>query len=253
MTILDEARSKLPEGAHLLLLGEYGSSAHGVSTAISDQDFIGVAVEPKAAVLGLESYEHTLLGKNDQNARTAAGADEGKIFSLKKFARLVEKGNTDVMAALFLPGYIARSEAGQLLIDSRDIFVSHEAMVRFGMHLTTERRRMNGDIKVKVLRPELIEKYGYDTKAAYQAVKLGFHGLSIGRHQTMRIPFPQEEAEFILKIRAGEVTREEVDSFLNDAIEEINSIQPSAKLPERPDRVRLNSLLAEIYSMTVLS
>lgn len=251
-TILDEAKTKMPDGAHLLLLGEYGSSAHGVSTAVSDQDFIGVAAEPQNVILGLESYEHTLLGKTNPSERTAAGTDEGKIFSLKKFTKLVEGGNTDVMASLFLPDYLEISEAGKFLVENRDAFVSHAAMFRFGMHLTTERRRMNGDAKVKVLRPELIAEFGFDNKAAYQAVKLGFHGLSLARNHVMEIPFGDEQARFIKNIRAGKVSREEIDKFLDDTIEELNATQPSAKLPERPDRDRVNSMLAKIYRMTVL-
>lgn len=248
MTILDEAFSKIPTGAHLALLGEYGSAAHGVNMDTSDHDFTGVAVEPKNAIYGLESYEHTLLGKDNQNARTAAEADEGKVFGLKKWTRLIEAGNTDVMASLFLPSYLHISEVGEILLENRSLFVSHQAIQRFAGHLSTERRRMNGgDAKVKVLRPDLIEQYGFDTKAAYQAVKLGFHGLRIAREGVMSIPFPREERDYILNVRLGKTKIEDIDEFLDETILELDSIQPSEKLPDRPDREKINSLLERIY------
>lgn len=249
MTILDEALAKLPRGAELALLGEYGSSAHGVNTSISDYDFIGVAVEPPNVIYGLGNYEHTLLGKPDQNARTLAGADEGKVFALKKWARLAEGGNTDVMSLLFLPKYLHVSRAGELLLENRDLFISHQAILRFSGHLMTEKRRMNGDVKVKTIRPELIEQFGFDTKAAYQAVKLGYHGLRIAREQKMVIPFPDDERDFILMVRAGELSREMIDAHLESVMDILDGTEPSDNLPERPDREKINDLLEKIYKI----
>lgn len=250
MTILESTFEKLPAGANLLFLGEYGSSAHGVNTSDSDFDFIGVAVEPPSVFHGLDTYEHTLVGDSDTGSRTAAGAEEGKVFALKKFARLVEGGNTDVLASLFLPEYRFMSDAGNFLIQNRSLFVTLQAIKRFSGHLSTERRRMNGDIREKVLRPELIAEFGFDTKAAYQAVKLGFHGRRIARDKTMSIPFTGEERDFILAVRAGEITRKEIDEFLEDIVHELDVTEASDSLPERPDRVRINAVLREIYRMT---
>jgi len=248
--ILQEAFRKLPEGASLSILGEYGSSAHGTNVDASDYDFIGVAVEPINVVFGLEQYEHTLLGKENQNMKTPEGTDEGKVFALKKFARLISAGNTDVLSTLYLPKYAYISDVGQLLVDNRDAFVTHHATQRFAHHLMTEKRRMNGDAATKVLRPELIEQYGFDTKAAYQSSKLAFHGLRLAREQRMLIPLAEDERDFIKSIRRGELSREAIDAFLEDAIRELDSIQPSKALPETVDRERVNYILKYAYEMS---
>lgn len=250
-SILEQVDSKLPKDASLVLLGEYGSSAHDVMIDSSDFDYIGVAVEPSNAIFGLENYEHTVLKEKASGVASAANDEEGTIYSLKKFARLAEAGNTAIVSALYLPKYEVLTEVGEMLIAERNIFLSRSILKRFGGHLITERRRMNGDIREKVLRPALIEKFGFDTKAAYQAVKLGIHGRRFALLGTMEIPFTGEEKEFILAIRRGEIALSVIDEFLAQIIVQLDEqAKISTVLPENTDRSGINTLLQRAYKIT---
>lgn len=248
MKIIQKASERLPEGADLILLGEYGSTSHGVSTEDSDFDFIGVAVEPFSAVFGLESYEHTVLKDVAASEATAAGDEEGTIYALKKFLKLAEDGNTAIMSALYLPKYEVLTEAGEMLVNARGLFRSKRVLRRFASHLENERRRMVGELGAKVLRPQLVEKFGFDTKAAYQATKLAFHASRFAEVGELSIPFPENEIATILSIRSGEMKREEVNELLVEARTRIdNEAENSTTLPDRPDREKINELCAKIY------
>lgn len=251
ISILTQVAQKLPKEATLILLGEYGSSAHDVAISSSDFDYIGVAVEPESSTFGLTPYEHTVLKENSAGVPTAANEEEGTIYSLKKFAKLAQAGNTSIVSALYLPKYEVLTEVGAMLIAERDIFLSRSILKRFAGHLATERRRMNGDLKEKVLRPALIEQFGFDTKAAYQAVKLGFHGRRFALEGTMAIPFVGEEKEFILAVRAGEVPVATIDALLETIMLQLDEqSEISTTLPEASDAAAISALLHRVYMAT---
>lgn len=250
-SILEQAAEKLPKATELILLGEYGSSAHNVAIESSDFDYIGIAVEPAEAIFGLDTYEHTVLKEKGAGVASLANDEEGTIYSLQKFSRLAEAGNTAIVSALYLPKYEVLTELGQLLVDSRHLFLSRSILKRFAGHLSTERRRMNGDLTLKVLRPALIERFGFDTKAAYQAVKLGFHGRRFADTGSMEIPFAGEERDFILAVRRGEIAVEEIDSMLEVIVRHLDDqAANSIALPEEADRKAINALLRRIYELT---
>lgn len=248
MNVMAKAQAKLPSGANLMLLGEYGSTAHGVSLDNSDHDYLGVAVEPRTAIHGLDNYEHTILKDGAAGEATGAGETEGTVYGLQKFCRLAEQGNTAIMSLLYLPSYTVKNRFGELLLRNRELFRSREVLQRFAGHLTSEANRITGDKAQKVNRPELVAKYGYDTKAAYQAVKLAFHGRRFAREGELRIPFSPEEREYILSIRRGELTPEEILGFLREATSFLdNEAETSNLLPALAPREKINSLLEEIY------
>lgn len=247
-TILEKIKEKAPADIRLILLGEYGSSAHGVAIGGSDHDYMGIAIEPRRAVFGLDSYEHTVLKDGADGEATAADDSEGTVYALRKFVKLAEQGNTSIMSALYLPEYVVRDELGDYLVANRDLFRSRSVLKRFAGHLAREKRRMTGELAEKVLRPQLVEEFGFDTKAAYQAVKLGFHGRRFARDGELVIPFSKEEREYIIAVRTGKHTAEAVKDLLSETIEFLDfEAENSAILPEIPDRGKLNELLRELY------
>ena len=250
-TIVTKAEEKMPADATLILLGEYGSSAHGVAVGTSDYDFIGIAVEPKRVTLGMDNYEHTVIKDAAVGVATAADEEEGTIYALRKFVKLAEAGNTAMMSALYLPKYTVLTPAGELFVQNRDLFLSRSVLKRFAGHLATERKRMKGELKEKVLRPALVEQFGFDTKAAYQAMKLGFHGRRFAKEGVLDIPFPTDEIELILRTRRGELSVEDVDLILGELLEFIDEqAETSELLPETPDHEKLNALCLELYALT---
>lgn len=247
-SIFDKLRDKAPQDIRLILLGEYGSSAHGVAIGSSDHDFMGIAIEPKRTVFGLDLFEQAVLKPGGPGDATPADDDEGTVYALRKFVKLAEQGNTAIMSALYLPHYAFKDELGEYLISQRELFRSRSVLQRFAGHLMREKRRMTGELAEKVLRPELVGKFGFDTKAAYQAVKLGFHGRRFASDGELVIPFPKYERDYIIAVRTGQVELEAVQELLTEIITFLDSeAENSTFLPERPDREALNNLLRELY------
>ena len=256
MSTLNKFQQILPEGVEVILLGEYGSTAHGVALDASDHDYVGIGVEPKRMMLGMDyvgynRWDNSVLKDNGMSSRSEAGSEEGTVHSLRKFFKLAYEGNTAILSTLYLPNYVHMSPIGEHLMANRDVFLSRRALWKFGGHLVHERDRMIGTKREKVLRPDLVEKYGYDTKAAYQAIKLAYHGLRYARESRLMIPFAPEEREFILAVRRGEVAHAEVVSFLNSALEVLNhEAENSTSLVDSADEQKINALLIELYELS---
>lgn len=255
MNAFEKFQNAVPQDVEIILLGEYGSTAYGLALDASDHDYVGVGIEPKNMVLGMDfvgsrHWDNTVIKDNGQNSRSEAGSIEGTVHALRKFFKLSRDGNTAILSTLYLPRYEHVSDLGAHLLKNRDLFLSRRALFRFGAHLTHERDRMRGTMTEKVLRPELVKLHGYDTKAAYQALKLAYHGLHYARNAELVIPFPKAESEFILAVRRGEVPFEEVVQFLDETIETLNyEFENSTVLPEFANNEALDELLIEMYEM----
>ena len=63
--------------------------------------------------------------------------------------------------------------------------------------------RLIGERSRNVARPELVEKYGYDTKFAMQAVRLGFQGREYLRYAELSLPMAKDELEYLKALRDG--------------------------------------------------
>jgi hypothetical protein len=109
-----------------ILVGYRGSIAHGMylpntdPNSIDDKDAMGVCVMPLDYYLGAGSHE---MSRGVQEIKQ----DEWDVvaYELRKFVSLLVKGNPNVLSMLWLDEnmYIKRTEAGQMLIDNRGLFV----------------------------------------------------------------------------------------------------------------------------------
>lgn len=230
-----------------ILLFEYGSQAYGVSTKSSDHDLMGILVEPKEYVLGLKRFDQYQTSKTERS--TAEDTDE-TIYGLRKWAALAAKGNPTVQLGLFASSYEVKTEAGQLLLDNRDAFLSKEAGRRYLGYMQSQVLALTGQKNKRTNRPELIEQFGIDTKFAYHAVRLGLQGCELMREGQIHLPMKDHNVRYLQSVRSGQVSLpallgriSRIEGILLDEIEK-------SSLPDVSDYDRVNTLLAEIYETT---
>ena len=89
---------------------------------------------------------------------------------------------------LWLPEHIHKTDWAQSLIRLREAFVSRASGARFLGYLVAQKLKMKGERAHTVNRPELVAKYGYDTKFAMHALRLGYEGIEMMTHGRLTLP-----------------------------------------------------------------
>ena len=115
----------------LILQVRAGSHAYGLAGPHSDQDSRGVCIPPKAALLGLQSFEQWQDEKSDN-----------VVFGLPKFVRLALEGNPNLIETLFTEDILHIDRFGQRLLEHRQLFLSRKVAERFGHYAIAQLKRL---------------------------------------------------------------------------------------------------------------
>lgn len=241
-----------------ILRGVVGSTAHGLSVddGVDDRDEMGVCIEPLASMMGASEFEQVIYrtaavreGKHD--AKSRAGDLDLTVYSLRKWTRLALHGNPTVLLLLFLPPELCveRVSVGAQLQELAPYFASREAGQRFLGYLTAQKQRLLGERGgMDVRRPELIEKYGYDTKYAMHMVRLGFQGIEFLKTGRMTLPMAEPERSWIRSIRVGGVSQQDVMSRAGELERELKDlIDGPGLLPLKADTEPVWTWVRSVY------
>lgn len=232
---------------NLVLHGQVGSGAHG--TAIEgqdDRDEMGVCREPMELVCGLSTFEHYTMRTQPEGVRSGPGDLDLIVYGLRRFCRLAAKGNPSILGLLYLPEYITNTIVGLHLIGLRDAFISRRAGEAFLGYLVSQRRALSGERSKRVQRPELVERYGYDTKFAMHALRLGLQGIEYISTGHISIPIREPDLALVRSVREGQLslaqTMAEIDSVEARLREVVSAIE------WRVDVDRVNRFLVDAYT-----
>lgn len=227
-----------------ILLGEVGSRSRGTEVGTSDSDFMGIAIGTSENVLGLNPFEGERIGGN---AKTKAVDVEGSIYSLRKWAGLAAKGNPSALDMLFLPNYSVITDVGQMLLDNKNLFISKDAGNRYIGYLNSQKLALVGERNGRTNRPDLVEAYGYDTKFAYHALRLGIEGVELMSTGNLHLPLSETDRENLLSIRRGEVSLDEVLDMMNTALYTLDAAKEGSPLPDRVDADKIDALIRDLH------
>ena len=201
-----------------ILRGVVGSTTHG--TAIEgqdDRDEMGVFIEPPTYVCGLTPCDHYIYRDQPEGVRSQPGDLDLTMYSLRRFCRLAAQGNPSVILLLWLPAHITRTPAGAALIDMREAFISKESGQRYLGYLAAQKAKLKGERSPKVSRPELVEKYGYDTKFAMHALRLGLQGIELMTHRRLTLPVAEPDLTTLRAVRSGQTGFADALELIEDA------------------------------------
>jgi len=233
-----------------ILLGYRGSIAHGTyksnkdPNSIDDKDLMGICIPPIDYYYGLKTFGSRGTMEIKQNEWDIV------LYELTKVIRLLEKGNPNVLSLLWLEPqyYLKVTEAGQMLIDNRDMFVgkhayhSYVGYARGQLHRMTHHLACKGYMGEK--RKKLVEKYGYDCKNASHLIRIlrqGIEFLSDGELHVLR-----NDAQELLEIKIGEWSLERVKSEAERLFALADEAFIHSKLPVKPDHEKVNKLSVNI-------
>ncbi|QSM01098.1 nucleotidyl transferase [Mycobacterium phage Nanosmite] len=242
---------------NLIYKTEVGSGLHGITIpGTDDHDEMGVCIPPPECVIGTASFEqyqdrwHADGTRIPEGTRSGPGDTDQVIYSLKKYARLAAQGNPTVLLPLFVPPekIYAMDAAGASLRENRDLFLSKQAGERFLGYLTAQRERAQGLRGRKhTNRPELVEKYGYDTKMMYHALRLAIQGAELMDYHDITLPMNRDHSGYLLAVRRGAYPLEVVLEDLRDYTENLREAIVLSSLPEAPDYEDINNWLIGLH------
>lgn len=235
---------------HEIMRAVVGSGVHGMAIdGTDDQDEMGVYIETPEQVLGLtEAPGHYVSRTVAEGQRSGPGDVDLTMYSLRKYLRLATAGNPTVLLLLYVHGQavLVDTPLGAELRQLRTAIVSRLAGRRFLGYLDGQRKRLVGEGPRRNRvpnRPELIERYGYDTKYASHALRLGLQGLELMTTGHLSLPMPPEHVARCRAVKLGEVSFDDALVMIDEARASLDSalFDPSVNMPDGPDLDAVNA------------
>lgn len=227
-----------------ILRGLVGSTAHGINIiGQDDRDETGIFIEPADNVCGLTPRDHYIWRTQPEGVRSGPGDLDLTMYSLRKFCRLAVDGNPSVMLLLWLPEYLSLTSTGQQLVAARDAFTSRRAGARFLGYLMSQKAKMKGAQATN--RPELVEKYGYDTKFAMHALRLGYEGVELMTDRRLTLPVAEPNRSTLLALRTGQIKFDECLQLIEETETKLRALVEESSW--KADHDRINALMTEMH------
>jgi hypothetical protein len=234
-----------------VLLGLVGSTVHGVTVdTADDRDEMGICIEPPEYVAGLRAFNQWVYRTQPEGQRSGPGDIDRTVYSLRKWCRLALAGNPTVMLLLHVPDRDCSviEQPGRELRQNAQWFASRRTGRAYLGYMQRQRDRMTGQRgQMRVNRPELIGRYGFDTKYAGHVLRLGYQGIEFLENGRLTLPMRASERERVLDVRKGRVSFEEVLAEADDLQRRLETGIENSPLPDHPDRGAVNAFLARAY------
>jgi hypothetical protein len=240
-----------------ILRAQVGSGVHGTAIVGSDdRDEMGVCTEPPEYVIGLrrfEQYEYHTAWAREGGLRNRSGPGDLDltVYSLRKYMRLALAGNPSILVPLFAPDseVVTMTALGAELRAMTPAIVSRQAGHRFAGYLNAQRRGLlsHGGKGRDVTRPELIERYGWDTKFGGHMVRLGYQGVELLETGRITLPMPEPQRAVVREIRMGRVPMADALQAAADLEDRIRDLTGTSPLPEHPDYAAADRWLISAY------
>lgn len=241
--------------ADVALAVEVGSTMHGIS--VSDQDDYDMTIvrfEPwYEFVNGPADRQSMMIRTQPSGHRSRVGDIDLNVYTVRKFASLAAKGNPSILAVLFAPN---RWTGRYQWVDWTALLeytTSQAAGNAFLGYMRQQIERWSGKRGQKsVSRPELVEKYGFDTKYAGHAVRLGLQGTEYLTTGRITLPMREEEAALVRGIRTGEYTEAQAMNEATRVERMLREAYDESPLPLIPNKDGVGLWLATTYSQLFL-
>jgi predicted nucleotidyltransferase len=228
-----------------------GSVAHGLNIGEqADRDEMGVCIEPPEYVIGHGHFEQYTQRTRPEGERSQPGDLDLVVYSLRKWMRLAMSGNPTVILLLFVPEefWITSTPVAREMQKLAPLIVSQRAGRACLGYMTQQRQRLTGEAGQKgVQRPELVERYGFDTKYAMHVLRLGMQGIELMTRGRMTLPMVEADRQVLRDVRTGGWTYEMVLARAQELEDELESLVAKPRVAREPDRAALDAWLVRTY------
>ena len=234
-----------------------GSTVHGLNVrdAVEDRDEMGVLVEPFEAVVGFMRFEQFIYRsaaerEGRQDARSEAGDLDLVIYSLRTNLRLCLTGNPTMMLPLYAPpaAVLVCTPLGEELRALAPRIASRRAGHTFLGYLQSQKQRLLGTRgQMRVRRPDLVSRDGYDSKYAMHLCRLGYQGLEFVQTGRLTLPMPEESRAWLYRLRQDEIPMREMLARAEEIEEALAAAIDTSPLPEEPDEPAVEAWMRHTY------
>lgn len=229
-----------------------GSTLHGtaVDDGLEDLDMMAIVVERPRQFVGFSPDDTWVHRTKPQGVRSEAGDTDLAVYGLRKYLHLALKGNPTILLALFAKEpFIKRYDVRGLQLQAlAPYIVSKQCYWPWKGYMKQQHERLLGlRGQRNVTRPELVNRYGYDTKYAGHIVRLGLQGEEILTTGKMTLPMPQEQRDLCIKIRTGGFTLAAVSEIIIDVEQCIEAAFNKSELRLHPDREAVQKWMLRTY------
>lgn len=230
-----------------------GSRLHGLEVGDQDdRDEMGIFVDRPHNLIGLgQQQPHYVYRSQPQGVRSGPGDLDLTIYSLRKWMALAIGGNPSVLLPLYAPDehVLIEHPLGRELRELKGAIVWRETLIAHERYMKNQWERMLGERAGHMpKRPELVEKYGFDTKYAGHAIRLGIQGVELGLDGYLTLPMDEAYRDLIVAVRTGEKTWAEVLEIIEDLhLQLVALVRDSDALPEKPDLELLTGWMQDAH------
>lgn len=238
-----------PQSIIHLFIG--GSQLHGAKVeGYDDLDIYGCYIEPPERILGVMPLEHFVWSSGSAREKNTANDVDVTMYSLHRWGELMLKGNPAIVHYLYAAGEQLGSGTWNTHIHRhRESLLSQKTAKQYLGFADSQRMRLTGESGMgrHGQRPDLIEKYGFDTKFAMHYIRLLYECRELLKDRYLTLPRPQPERQHLIDIRSGKYPIEQVFATGRELAAECESLLRASTLPEAVDRQDLSRIIAQAY------
>jgi predicted nucleotidyltransferase len=204
---MDISRQIAEDGMILQIIA--GSTGYGLNTPTSDTDYMGVCLTPEQTFFGFGQP-----GSTFEQLVESDPLNDRQVHSLKKFLTLMMKGNPTILNLIFSSEefVVTNTPIGRLLRmpEIYEKLISANAENAFYGYMADQVKMLEkhgtGEALSRIKRPELVEQYGFDTKYAMHAMRLGMMGVELLNTGRITMPMAVGDVEYLMNVRGGNVS-----------------------------------------------
>lgn len=242
---------------NVILLTKAGSELLGLKTGSGDTDEMGIFIESPAELFGLNPVDFVeyrtaadRTGKHDEPSKE--GDIDLALYGLRKYVRLALGGNPNILNLLFAPktACIIQTFAGTSLQELAPKLLSKQVGTAFLGYMKAQKLRLLGaQGQKRVNRPDLVEKYGYDTKYAMHLIRLGLQGVELFKTGKLTLPLSDDYIETLMNIRLGRKELRWCTEYAESLEYELESKMKgtSSKLSDKPNYAAVEEWMLNTY------
>jgi predicted nucleotidyltransferase len=152
-----------------------GSGLHGAKVeGYDDTDLYGCYIEPQHCILGLTPMQHFVWSSSDDAVKNTADDVDCTMCSLQRWGELMLKGNPAILHYLFADRGESSSVWEDFILSMRSELITKKSARQYLGFANSQRMRLTGEKGMgrHGQRPDLIEKYGFDTKFGMHYLRL---------------------------------------------------------------------------------
>lgn len=225
-----------------LIFGKiWGSRSHHTEKPTSDWDYAGVYVVPTKILLGLQSYAQT-VDNNKEKKESNPDEPDYAFHEAHKFCTLLLKGNFGILEMLWTEKMYVADPMWLELKAIRRKFLSQKAVRQYlGF--------AEGQLKQLIAhegKGGLHTKGGaFNEKWAYHIVRVLGDAMRIATGGDPEVWKEGKERDFLMRIRAMEVTHDYIAGYISEQLALIRGMEPW-NLPKHGDEAALEDWLIRL-------